>query len=135
MAITESQEAGLAERAKSRQDKTNPFLIHIEDGRLLPNTARTRKHPKYRVYTGDIRASQEERMAFIHSGIGGSINRPKVTNSAAEADEFDVGRATKDEMIVFAMQQFGVSLTADTDIRTMRKQIMQLYEQRSADLS
>lgn len=132
VAITESQEDAIAAaRARSRQDKVHPFLIHLEDGRLIPNTPLIRKNPKYRVYLGDINATLSERMRFINSGVG----RTKVVDSSEpEPDVFDIGKATKDELVVFAMGTYGVSLAADTDIRTLRKQVSDLHKQRSERL-
>ena len=66
--ITDAQEAALAaRRAQTAQDKRNPFLIHVDDGRLIPNVARLRGHAKYRVFTGSPKATPEERMVWLRS--------------------------------------------------------------------
>ena len=57
--ITDAQEAAIAaRRAQTQQDKRNPFLIHVDDGRLMPNVARLRGHAKYRVFTGDRKSTR-----------------------------------------------------------------------------
>ena len=64
--ITDAQEAALAaRRAQTAQDKKFPHLIHIEDGRLMPNVARLRGHEKYRVFTGSPKATPEERIKMF----------------------------------------------------------------------
>jgi hypothetical protein len=45
-------------------------------------------------------------------------------NSAAEADVFDIGKATKDELVAFALSEYGRMLNPETDIRTLRKEFM-----------
>ena len=40
--INEAQDTALSNRMKQRQDAKIPFLINIEDGRLVPNVAGTR---------------------------------------------------------------------------------------------
>jgi hypothetical protein len=137
MPITAQQEASLSTRmsAKYKQDTKVPLLINLKDGRLIANSINVRDLPDYRPYTGNPKASIEERMKFIASSIGGS--RSRVVDSSAEAPEFDVAKATKDEIVTFAFNEFGVVLSEETDIRTLRKQLMAAAEAASShtDLS
>lgn len=129
-ALSEKQQDALSNvrAAKSAQDPKMPFLIHRVDGRLMPNTPLMRKHPDYRPFTGSVKASKEERMLFLSTGS----TRARIVNTEPEdADEtppFDIGKATKDELVAFAFMEFGAALDPATDIRTLRKQLQALAE-------
>lgn len=134
MALSEQQQDAIsaARAAKSKQDPSTPFLIHRENGRLMPNTVLLRKHKDYRPYTGSVKASHEERMLFLRTGS----SRPRMVNSVpeeAEAAPFDLGKATKDEIVAFAFTEFGAAFDPGTDIRTLRKQLAALAEPKQAD--
>jgi hypothetical protein len=129
--ITADQERNLSDanaRAKKKQDRTNPHVINIEDGRLMPNTPRLRIHPKYRVYTGPKDADVGTRMRWLE----GATKTPKIVNTMAEADAFDVGTATLDEMQVFALENFGLVLDTKKPMKTLRKEIMDAAEKAAA---
>lgn len=123
--ITAEQEARLSQssdRAKRKQDRTNPMVINIDDGRLMPNTPRLRKHAKYRVYGGDVRAPLEKRMKWLEGAMRQSPT--KIINSMEIADEFDVGKADADELVVFANEQFGLILDPTEPLPVLRKRVM-----------
>jgi len=117
--ITDAQEAALAaRRAQTAQDKRNPFLIHVDDGRLMPNVARLRGHVKYRVFTGSPKATPEERMAWLRSMGNGT---PLPTE-----DPFDIGTASVAELIAFAASEYGVTLDPSTHHNKMRAELRRL---------
>lgn len=117
--ITDAQEAALAaRRAQTAQDKRNPFLIHVDDGRLMPNVARLRGHAKYRVFTGSPKATPEERMAWLRSMGNGT---PLPTE-----DPFDIGTASVAELIAFAASEYGVTLDPSTHHNKMRAELRRL---------
>ena len=117
--ITDAQEAALAaRRAQTAQDKRNPFLIHVDDGRLMPNVARLRGHAKYRVFTGSPKATPEERMAWLRSMGNGT---PLPTEAP-----FDIGTASVAELIVFAASEYGVMLEPSTHHNKMRAELRRL---------
>jgi len=117
--ITDAQEAALAaRRAQTAQDKRNPFLIHVDDGRLMPNVARLRGHAKYRVFTGSPKATSEERMAWLRSMGNGT---PLPTE-----DPFDIGTASVAELIAFAASEYGVTLDPSTHHNKMRAELRRL---------
>lgn len=128
MAISEHQENAMAQAraARSKQDAKQPFVINRNDGRLMPNTPLLRKHKDYMPYTGSVKASLDERMNFIRTGS----SRSRVIDSTPEEvlPPFDVGAATKEELVAFAAAEFGVALSVDQDIRTLRKKIVSLAE-------
>ncbi len=118
--ITDAQEAALAaRRAQTAQDKKFPHLIHVEDGRLMPNVQRLRGHPKYRVFTGSPKATVEERMAWLRSlGHGDPV-------SGVE-EAFDIGKATVEQMVAFAASEYGVQFPADMHHNKMRSELRRL---------
>lgn len=132
--ITDQQEKNLSNAqqrsAKKKQDKAYPHVVNINDGRLMPSVPALRNHKDYRLYTGPADASTAERLKWVEGTLKKGM--PKVINSMAEADEFDVGKASKDDLIVFAMEQFGHALDPSVDIRTMRKKIVEMAEKAAA---
>jgi hypothetical protein len=128
---TATTDANLSARmsGKYKQDPKVPLLINLKDGRLLPNSINVRELPDYRPYTGNPKATLAERMVFIASSVGGT--RTRVINSEEnEAPVFDLGKASKDEIIAFAFQEFGMVLSESTDIRTLRRQVAEASEHR-----
>lgn len=128
--ITAEQESNLANanmRAKKKQDKTNPFVVNIHDGRLMPNTPRLRAHKDYRVYPAGLddarKSTNAERLRWIEKSKA-ITSSPKIVNSMAEADQFDVGTATADELAVFAMEQWGLALDPKKPLKTLRGEVM-----------
>ena len=123
MAMTNGQEVALAAAtaAKNRQDAKTPFLININDARLMPNIPLLRKHKDYRVFTGSVKASLEERQQYLATGRGqGRV----VVNSVVEnLEPFDIAKATADELIAFALTEYGLALLATTPLRQLRKQV------------
>ena len=132
--ITDQQEANLAnanQRAKKKQDKANPMVININDGRLMPNTPRLRVHKDYRVYGGRIDAPLPERMKWL----AGALKQlpTKVVNSKEAEDSFDVGTASVDDLVIFAMEQWGVVLDPAKPAKALRKEVMGLAEKHASD--
>ena len=108
-----------------RQDRTNPFLINVETGMLLPNTPLLRRHPKMRLYTADTDLPLDERMRWL-SGATKRAAAPKVINSVEEESTFDMGRATKDEIIAFAYENFAVTLPSALSVKQLRAELARL---------
>jgi hypothetical protein len=129
--ISETQESNLSQAAagsaKRRQDKTHPMVIHMTSGRLMPNTPRLRVHKDYRVYTGALDADLPTRMRWL-AGMSKMPTTVNVTNSKEAEDNFDLGAATKDDIVTFAFEQYGAVLDPAQDIRVLRKAVMKLFE-------
>jgi hypothetical protein len=117
-------------RLKRRQDKTHTHVVNIHDGRLMPNVQMLRDHKDYRIYTGPIDASAEDRLRWV----AGELKKlpMKVLNSLENAPTFDVGTATRDDLIVFAMEEYGQVLKETTPLSTMRKQVLKFAENAAA---
>ncbi len=127
--ISSTQEANLAAaRARTRQDKKIPFLIHTGDARLVPNTPLTAKLQQYRPYLGDYRASEAERKAYLMTNGQGTAKRDvKIpTQEELDAEPFDIAKAQKDELIAFAFDQYQEVLDPSADIRSLRKKVAAL---------
>jgi len=114
-------------RTRQRQDKQHPLLINTKDGRLMPNVPRIRKKADYAVYTGHPKATLEDRMRYLQSlgGTGGA--RRRVVNSADD-EPFDIGKATKQELVDFATSEYQANLDVKVDHRILRKQVQALAE-------
>lgn len=130
---TQASQLSMHQSKKFAQDKTVPMLINIKDGRLIANSLNVRANPDYRPYGGRLDASLQERLAYIASSVGSS--RTRVINSAPEAATFDLGKATKAEIITFAMEEYGMVLSDETDVRTLRKQVLAAAGEPVTDLS
>ena len=122
MAINEAALQAARDR-RGVQDKKNPYLIHRDTGRLLPNVEHLRKHPKMLVYKGSPTASHDERMRYVRTGSF----RQGVDTTAPEAEldlpPFDLGTATKEQMIAFAKEEFNLDLNPNAPPHIMRAQI------------
>jgi hypothetical protein len=123
MPITDQQQVMAANsRQKSKrysQDKTHPMCININDGRLFPNVPNVRKNPDYRVYTGDLNASESERMQYLRTGLG--PRRAKVVMEAPKEEPFVVGTASKDDLIAFAEMEYGYTLDPNKPVEQLRQ--------------
>lgn len=135
MAITDAQEANLSNMlARNRQDKTVPFCINVKDGRLMPNVKEIREHVDYRPYKGNYKASLDERMAYLRSGgFGGAAKRAVVPFAedappapVVEEEPFDIAKASKEELVAFAFDQWAEVLSVDTHLTTLRSQVAKL---------
>lgn len=113
-----------AARRRMRQDKQDPLLICMEDGMLFPNVPNIRKKATFIVYRGDPKAGLEERMAYVKSMKGGAPSRRGVVNTQ---EAFDIGKASKEELIDFALTEYDTELK-DAPLMVLRKQVQALAE-------
>lgn len=146
MAISDVMEQQQAARYQSRnkQDKKHPMLINIEDGRLVPNVPMLagRKgdpvnkippimpHPKYRVFTGDPKASKEQRLRWLETSGQSGAMRAVVDSGADAPAAFDVSTASREQLVAFARDQYGEALdaTGDTHLTKLRAQVRALAQ-------
>lgn len=108
---------------RGMQDKKMPYLIHRDTGRLLPNVEQLRKHPKMMPYTGSPKASHDERMRFIRTGTFRQVVDTSVAEAQLDLPPFDLGTASKEDMIKFAKEEFGLDLNPNAPPHIMRAQI------------
>jgi len=113
-----------------KQDKDIPFLINLDDARLVPNNVNTRDLPDYRPYHGDVNWDLEKRKAWVTQMLrtGGRV---RVVDTSPEDTVFDLAKATKEQIAEFAKREYALELALDTDIRTMRRKVMEAEEARS----
>lgn len=132
--ITEAQEAAVVQaRGKSpkfKQDKKHPFLIHTKDGRLFPNVGALRDDVKagknYRIFTGSPKATHEERMKWLETQ--GATPGTRVVDSG-DAEPFDIGKASVDEMVAFAAAEYQVVLDPKKHHNALRAELRALAKQ------
>jgi len=126
---------------QAKQDKKVPFLIHVHDARLVPNVPQLGgdgklipPNPLYRPYHGNPKASLDERLAYLSTvGTSGAATRTVVKTvvlAPEEADAlpedekpFDIGKASREELLAFALDTYGTALPPDTHLATLRKQV------------
>ena len=122
--INEAFEARVAaHRSATRQDTKVPFLIR-DDGVLFPNVPLIAKKPNFRPYRGDIKAPLDERMKFLR-GVSGR----RVINTEVVADEeapFDIAKASKDDLIKFAVDEFGENIDPADHLNKIRSVVAKL---------
>lgn len=108
--------------SKRKQDKTNPMVIHIENGRLMPNTPRLRTHPMYRVYGGALDAPLAERMKWL----AGMMRMPRKVVNTAPVEVFDIGTATAEDLVIFALEEYGQVLEPQSPLKVLRTKVAAL---------
>ena len=147
MAISAAMEERMSAAVQSRnaQNKRHPFLINIDDGRLVPNVPRLGgkaavkdangrtvdpaipPHPKYRVWRGDPKASRAERLRILNEGM--RIEAAPVIDPAFVASTeaaFDISTASAEELVAFANEQYGTKLNANTPVHLLRGKVKAL---------
>lgn len=122
MAITEQHEVAAAQqRGRKRQNREHPLLIR-DDGVLFPNVPLVAKKPNFRIYTGNPRASLEERKRYVK--MGGLRQTPALVNT--DVPPFDVGNASKEDLVLFARDEFGYELDDTKPLARMREDLIKL---------
>lgn len=147
MAISAAMEERMSAAVQSRnaQNKRWPFLINIEDGRLVPNVPRLGgkaavknadgrtidpaipPHPKYRVWRGDPKAPKAERLRILNEGM--RVETAPVIDAAFVASAeaaFDISTADANELVAFANEQYGTKLNANTPLHLLRGKVKAL---------
>lgn len=120
--MTEQQEAAaLSARGARRQNKVQPWLIR-DDGQIFPNVPLLAKRKNMRVYAGDIKAPLEERMRYLQ-GLPGK--RRVVFD---EAEPFNITKATKEELIAFAFDEYSEVIEPSEHINKVRALLCKLCD-------
>jgi len=144
MAISQAMEEQMSAQVqrKNAQNKRFPMLIHIDDGRLMPNVPRlsgrpeqrdaTGKiispaippHPKYRVFRGDPKAPRAERLRILNEGM--KVESAPVVDAtfmATPEAAFDIATANAEELVAFANEQYGLNLNSRTPLHLLRGRV------------
>lgn len=135
--ITAEQEMRMAEAngrsGKKRQDKTYPMVIHTTNARLMPNTPRLRVHKDYRVYTGALDATEEQRFTWL---AGAQRRAPRIVDSSAPAEApFDLAKATSADIVLFAFENFGKVLDETKPLAELKAELKKMADaEESADI-
>jgi hypothetical protein len=116
-------EAAISEaRGRTRQNKEVPFLINIEDFRLVPNVKLIAQNPKYRPYHGDVNATLEQRRAYV-TKLGRQV---RVINTSEDDDTVDIGKMNADQLLAFAADEFGAALNPAHSEAKLRQEVARL---------
>lgn len=118
-----------AVRGRARQDKKNPLLISMSDALLWPNVPNLRKSKDMILYTGNPKAGPEERRRYVESMKTGRLGMRSVIDTS---QAFDVGTATVQDLIDFALTEYGKTLNPAAPLVTLRKQIVLLAKEANA---
>lgn len=119
------EERVAAHRSKTRQNKEVPWLIR-DDGMIFPNVPLIARKQNFRPYRGDPAATLEERMQYLQ-GFGNRQRRQIVMSAPLEELEpFDIAKATADELVAFAMDEFSEPLDPTMPLQDMRAAVAKL---------
>ena len=108
-------------RSRRRQSRECPLLIR-DDGMLFPNVPLVAKKQNFRPYRGDPRASLQDRLRYLQ---GFSQRRQVVFDPAPDAP-FELSKATADEIVAFAMEEYGAVLDPATPLPELRQECYRL---------
>lgn len=112
-----------------RQDKQNPLLISMTDFLLFPNVPNLRKNPDMILFRGNKDASLAERKRYVESMKTGRSGVRAVVDSS---EPFDVAKATAQDLVDFALIEYGEELKPTTPLAVLRKQVIKLAEKHDA---
>ena len=95
-----------------------------DDGMLYPATPRVLAQSNFRPYHGDPKASLEERLDYLSGNFG--VDKKKIEIAQGK---FDLNAASKEELLDFAMDEYGVKLDARKNIIHIREEVKRLATQ------
>lgn len=101
-----------------------PMMAVREDGLLVPYRGdAVRKDPKLRPWWGDPNATPEEVRAYLN----GTYATPSAAVARAKDEgRIDVETASKEDLIDFAVNEFGVTLPENVDVTQLRSRVKML---------
>jgi hypothetical protein len=80
-------------------------------------------HAKYRVYMGDPKAPLADRMRILKVGLGAELAPVFDPKDTVAAKPFDIATASAEELVEFAQQQYGMSLSPNTPVHLLRGRV------------
>jgi hypothetical protein len=100
---------------------THGRLAIRDDGLLMPGTPKILALAGYRPYFGNPKASLDDRMAYIHG-------QERAFNAQVQAEQnaFDVDAATHEQLIEFALTEYGKTLDVRKPVEKLRKEVIEL---------
>jgi hypothetical protein len=109
--------------ANEKAHKQNGLYIHTEDGRLYPGFPGVATLPEYRPYHGDPKATLKERMRYLQ-GFMDDQNR----SVAMEKGEFNVLKATKEQLLEHMLDEYGERLNGAEDLAALQIKAVQIIQ-------
>jgi hypothetical protein len=125
---SEVLERKVASARVRRQDKQNPLLISMTDFLLFPNVPNLRKNQDMILFRGNKDASLEERKRYVESMKTGRAGMRAVVDSGP----FDVAKASSQDLVDFAMIEYGEELNIKTPRASLVKQVVALAKKHEA---
>ncbi len=125
----ENLEKAVSSARVRRQDKKNPHLISMTDFMLFPNVPRLRENKDMILYTGNLKAGLEERRRYVESMKTGRGGLRAVVDTS---EPFDVGTASAQDLVDFALIEYGTQLKTATPLAALRKQVVNLAKDANA---
>jgi hypothetical protein len=118
------EERVAAHRSKTRQNKAVPFLIR-DDGILFPNVPLIARKQNFRPYHGELGATIEQRMEYL-KGFSQRRRAVVMSEPLVEEEPFDIARASKDDLIKFAMDEYSEPIDPDMHMNKIRSIVAKL---------
>ena len=127
--LTAADEQRMADRRSRLRQKKNPALVIRDDGVLYPNTAQMEKHPRYRPYHGDPKASLDDRMRYL-----AGLQKKRAVVFEETEEPFDVNTASVDELVQFALDQYGAVLNPMKPRKDLQREVFRLSQLDSSEI-
>jgi hypothetical protein len=121
--LTAADEQRMADRRSRLRQKKNPALVIRDDGMLYPNTAQMERHPRFRPYHGDPNASLQDRMRYL-----AGLQKKRAVVFEETDDPFDVNTASVDELVQFALDQYGAVLDPMKPRKDLQREVFRLSQ-------
>ena len=106
--------------AKAPKPKQNGWAIR-DDGLLFPAYPKILMQSNYRPYHGDPKAPLEDRLAYLRGELKKGNYQVDLTPG-----QFDIGTATRGQLLDFAERNYAKILDASKDIDVLRKEVAEL---------
>lgn len=110
--------------AEHRKATGTDWLIR-DDGALFPNVPTIAKKPNFRPYHGDPAATLEQRLQYLQ-GLMQQRRRVIMSEPMDEPEEFDLSKASKEELIAFALDEFEMVIKPDEHLNVVRSIVAEL---------
>ena len=106
----------------AKRQRSNGWAIR-DDGLLFPAFPNILKQQNYRPYHGDPKASLEDRLAYLRGELKKGNYQPDLTPGT-----FDIGKATRGQLLDFAEKNYGKALDISKDIDALRAEVAELAQ-------
>lgn len=110
----------ITERNQMQNGKVR--MLIRDDGVLYPWAPKLAAQKNLRPYHGPLDATLEQRKAMLR----GDDERPSIGAVARETNAFDISKAGKDELLEFALDEYGQVLDGRKRVEALREDVIAL---------